>query len=523
MGNCLVVNSTPTEVRVALLEGDAPVEVHVERQGSRGIVGNVYRGRVVRVLPGMQAAFVEVGLERTGFLYVNDALPRSPTEASEDGESDGASEGDGEAEQAPLAETTESHHGRRGFRAPPAANIADVLKQGQEILVQVQKAPIGQKGARLTRHVTIPGRHLVFMPFSEHIGVSHRIEDPGERERLRAVLAGVRKAGTGYIVRTAAEGVDEPTLAREAQMLSQMWVDIEKRGSSGPSPRLVFEDLDLVLRAARDFFTEELDRIVCDSADDQRRVAEFVKGFSPTGEAKVELYTEAPPIFDHFGVDVEIERALERRVWLKSGGYIVLDQAEALAVVDVNSGRFVGKSSLEDTITQINLEAVKEIAYQLRLRNVGGIIIIDFIDMAAKENREKVLDALSEALRRDKAKTTIVRMSEIGLVEMTRKRVRESLGHVLTEPCPYCKGRSVIKSSATVANEILRAIGRHLLRDPAPQVLVNMAPALADYLYEELSGEVERLEGKFTTQIVPVARDGYHKEHYEIIGAERAV
>ncbi len=519
MGTCLVVNSTPSEVRVALLENDAPVEVHVERSSERGVVGNVYRGRVVRVLPGMQAAFVDIGLERSGFLYVNDALPRAAASVEEPS-GEAKEDEDGDEDPPALAETTESKHGRRGFRAPPAANIGDVVKQGQEILVQVQKAPIGQKGARLTRHVTLPGRHLVFMPFSEHIGVSHRIADPEERERLRAAVQAVRPPGMGFILRTAAEGVDDDSLTREAQILVQMWKDLEKKGSSGPSPRLVFEDIDLVLRAARDFFSEELERIVCDTEADQRRIADFVKSFAPTGEAKVELYAEATPIFDHFGIEVELERALERRVWLKSGGYIVIDQAEALTVVDVNSGRFVGTSSLEDTITQINLEAVKEVAYQLRLRNIGGIIIIDFIDMASAQNREKVLDALSEALRRDKAKTTIVRMSEIGLVEMTRKRVRDSLGHVLTEPCSYCKGRGVIKSETTVANEVLRAIGRALARQSGPRVLVNVTPAIADFLYEEQNAEVERLEARYQTQIIPVAREGYHREHYEIIVAE---
>ncbi len=511
MASCLVINSNPTEVRVALLEGGIPVELHVERQAERGVVGNVYRGRVVRVLPGMQAAFVDIGLERTGFLYVNDAVPRPVvTERDPDHAADLEQSG---AE--PLAHTTDGPS--RGFRTAPAANIADVLKQGQDLLVQVQKDPLGTKGARLTRHVTLAGRYLVFMPFSDHVGVSHRIGDIEERERLRSIVAEVVPPNTGFIVRTAAEGLDASMLRRDAQLLIQMWADIQEGGQRGPVPRLVFADLDLVLRATRDFFSENVEKILCDSETDFARIRDFVKTFDEEASRRVEHFDDPVPIFDHFGIEVEIERALDRRVWLKSGGYIVIDQAEALTAIDVNSGRFVGKSSLEDTITQINLEAVKEVAYQLRLRNIGGIIIIDFIDMTAAENREKVLAALSEALRQDKAKSTIVRMSEIGLVEMTRKRVRESLGQVLTEPCPYCKARGVVKSEITIANEVLRAIARTLSRGSSGQVLINLNPGVADYLYEAQTSEIERIERAYNTQVIPVAREGYHREHYEII------
>ncbi|MEE8409889.1 MAG: Rne/Rng family ribonuclease [Myxococcota bacterium] len=513
MPDSLIINSSPSEVRVALLENGVPVEIFIERRAERGVVGNIYRGRVVRVLPGMQAAFVEVGLERTAFLYVNDALERLPTPPED---TDLSTTGDLGARAPPAARTTDDE-GRRGFRDAPLANIADVLKQGQEILVQVQKEPLGSKGARLTRHVTIPGRSLVYMPFSDHIGVSRRIEDPEERERLKGIVSPFAGKKGGYIVRTAGEGETAESLEREGKLLAQIWTDIKKRGAKGPCPRIVFEDLDLVLRVIRDLFTEKIDQVAIDSAVDYERTKDFVKSFTAEGEARIRMYDEPEPIFDHFGIEVEIERALERRVWLKSGGYIVIDQAEALTVIDVNSGRFVGKSSLEDTITQINLEAVKEIVYQLRLRNIGGIVIIDFIDMTAASNREKVLGALQEALKRDKAKTTIVRMSEIGLVEMTRKRVRESLGHVLTEACPYCKSRGFVKSEQTVANELLRAIVRSMSRDKAPTVLVNMEPSVADYLYAAETAEIEQIEQRYGTQIIPVAREGYHREHYEIV------
>lgn len=507
MSTSLIINVGPSETRVALVENGLPIEIHVDRLTDRGVVGNVYRGRVVRVLPGMQAAFVEIGLDRTAFLYVDDAMPKPV----------GPAEGEDDAEAPADSGEPRPNHGRRGFRAGPVGNIADVVRTGQEILVQVQKEPIGTKGARLTRHVSIPGRHLVYLPFSEHIGVSRRIEDQAERERLRGILTAANALGGGFIVRTAAEGVEGDVLAREATVLRQIWADVAKRGEQGSTPRLVFADLDLALRAARDLFDEDVERIVIDSAEDFERVRDFVRTFAPERLSAIQLHDSPQPVFDAFGIEVELERALERRVWLKSGGTIVIDEAEALTVIDVNSGRFVGKSSLEETITQINLEAVKELVYQLRLRNIGGIVIVDFIDMSAAANRDKVLTALQEALRRDKAKTTIVRMSEIGLVEMTRKRVRESLGQLLTEACPTCEGRGHVKSEATIASEILRAIVRHLAHAHAPTVLVNMQREMADYLYETQQAAIERIERRFRAQVIPIARTGFTRERYELV------
>jgi len=513
-GKTLVIDSGPGEVRVALLEDRVPVEIHIERAGERGVVGNLYRGRVVRVLPGMQAAFVELGLERTAFLYVNDALldepPAPPADNKESGEANGADDSTGEEEKERAAAP-------RYRRGAPLADIAQVLKAGQEILVQVQKEPLGTKGARLTRHIALPGRHLVFMPFTAHLGVSHRIEDPAERERLRAAMAEVTPAGCGFIVRTAAEGVEAAGLHREASSLVRLWEDIAARGAAGPCPRLVFEDLDLVLRTTRDLLTDAVEHIVIDSAAHAERLREFLRSFATGDEEKVEVFEGSEPIFDHYGIEVELERALERRVWLKSGGYIVIDEAEALTVVDVNSGRFVGKSSLEETITQINLEAVKETAYQLRLRNIGGIIIIDFIDMAEGVNREKVLAVLEETLKRDKAKTTIVRMSELGLVEMTRKRVRESLGALLTDACPRCKGRGTVKSPQTIANEILRAVRRALRRGPAGQLEARVAPTMFEFLCENEGWHIEELGRQYDTNIVPVAVAGFRGEEFQIV------
>ena len=525
-GQTLVINSCPTEVRIALLEQGVPVELYVERRADKGVVGNIYRGHVVRVLPGMQAAFVDIGIERTGFLYVNDALPRvmsSPTE--EDPPTPLRGRPIPEPQVMTETNTDVTDHtldteAPRGFRAPPSVNIADLLSEGQDILVQVQKEPIGSKGARLTRHITLPGRNLVLMPFSDHLGVSHRIVDPEERERLRQALADLAAEGIGCIVRTAAEGMDIEQLRRETWRQKQIWQEILAKGSKGKSPQIVFEELDLMLRTIRDFSSEAGRRIVVDDEKDYERISTFIKNYLPEEQIDLELYRGNNPIFDHFGIEVELERSLERSVWLKSGGYIMIDEAEALTAIDVNSGRFVGKSNLEETITQINLEAVKEIAYQLRLRNIGGIIIIDFIDMTSADNREKILAALKDALLHDRAKTTIVRMSEIGLVEMTRKRVRDSLGQLLTESCPYCKARGFIKSETTVAHEILRAVVRLLPRHPAPRVLINMQPELADFLYGSLGKEIDQLEKKYHTQIIPVAREGFHRERFDIVTSD---
>ncbi len=523
MSGSLVINDGPTETRVALIEDDQAVEVYIERTLERGYTGNIYRARVVRVLRGMQAAFVDIGLARTGFLYVDEAVLPSisigETETREPLPSqDAAGESAADPEAGPNVDSKKKRRPAR-FRSAPSADISQVLQQGQDILVQVQKEPFDQKGARVTRLVTIPGRYLVLMPYSTHIGISQRIGAEPERERLRKALT-TTPGNFGYIVRTAAEGVDTQQILAEAKLLVQLWQGIENKGRISPAPSLVFEDLDLVLRATRDLFTGHVERIVVDSAQQHTRIQTFIDTFSPQSHATIELYDSPEPIFERFGIEAEIDRALERKVWLKSGGSIVIDHAEALTVVDVNSGKFVGKSSLEDTITKLNLEAVREIAFQLRLRNVGGIIIIDFIDMSEADNRERVLAALEQALERDKVKTTIVRMSEIGLVEMTRKRVRDSLGKSLTEPCPYCRAKGFVKSERTVANDLLREIEKGLRHRQSPRILINMEAALADYLYTHADARIADLEERYDTMVVPVAREGYHRERFELIKSE---
>jgi ribonuclease G len=498
--NSLIINSGPSETRVALLENGQPVEVYIERRQSAGVVGNVYCGRVVRVLPGMQAAFVELGLHRTGFLYVNDALPRSPDPVVPTNGEPGPTKG-----------------GNQGSRTKPLANIADVLKQGQEILVQVQKEPIGTKGARLTRHVTLPGRHIVYMPLFRHLGVSHRIESEKERDRLKKVLEPCMVNADGFIVRTAAEGIAGEDIEREAKMLQQLWKDVEEDGKKGGAPRLVYADADLVMRATRDLFNDQVGTIQVDREKDFKRIREFVKGFEPGRESGVELYDRPEPIFDHFGIEVEIERALGRKVWLKSGGYIVIDQAEALTVVDVNSGRFVGKSNLEETITRINLEAVKETAYQMRLRNIGGIIIIDFIDMTSEEHKRQVLRTLEKSLARDHTKSYVSEVSALGVVQMTRKRTRESVEQVLCMPCPTCNGSGSVKTPETVCYEIFREILREARQFDTEKLLVLASQEVVDRLVDEESRAFAELEEFIGKPISVQVESQYTQEQYDVV------
>lgn len=491
--DALIINVNESETRAALLHDGQPVEVFFERPRERNLVGNIYRGRVSRVLPGMQAAFVDIGLERNGFLYVNDAVLDLESRRA------------GEDEDKPEA------------RGAPVADIADVLKPGQEILVQIQKEPLGTKGARLTRHVTLPGRSLVKMPFSEHIGVSQRIETEEERTRLIDLITHNEQATSGYIARTAADGVAEADLVRDIEILEKLWLTVESQGGQGPCPRLIYSDLSLSLRVVRDLFTDDIGAVEVDDPETHREIRAFVETFMPERVLDIKHYIEPTPIFEKFGVDAEIDRALNRRVWLKSGGYIIIDETEALTVVDVNSGRFVGKRNLEETITQTNLEAARELAYQLRLRNIGGIIIIDFIDMLESVNQEKVLTQLSNLLERDKAKCNIIGMSAIGLVEMTRKRVRESLGGSLSDSCPYCRGEGRIKSLEAVGNQVFRATRRVLSQNQCDGLLLNVHSEVADYIYENQAEAMAALEATHQTSIIPVAREGYHREQFDIV------
>ena len=497
----LVINTTSQETRIALLESNHIAELYIERTREKGIVGNIYLGKVARVLPGMQAAFVDIGLEKAAFLYVADVLDE--IEAVEhfiegDAHYHGPSD-DAERERPPL---------------PP---IEELLQEGQEILVQVAKEPIGTKGARITSHISLPGRHLVYMPTVDHIGISRRIECEEERERLKNIVEELRPAGTGFIVRTASEGKTVEELRADMDFLLGVWEDIQNRQENHGATALIHSDLDVTSKVLRDILSEDVSRIIVDSREEHDKIVRFLGTFMPNINYSIEYYDSDEPIFDAFGLEVEIDRALGRKVWLKSGGYIIIDQTEALTAIDVNTGRFVGKHNLEDTILKTNLEAVKEVAFQLRLRNIGGLIIIDFIDMEREAHRDKVHSALEEVLRNDKSKTNILKISELGLAEMTRKRVRESIGRTLCEPCPYCDGKGYVKSRTSMVYEIFRELRRDIGNMPGYRVTLLVHPDIAALLYDEERAGIEELERQFEKQIAITARNNFHQEQFEIV------
>ncbi len=497
----LIVNSTPYETRVAVLENDNVVEIYIDMKQGQSVVGNIYRGRVIKVLPGMQAAFVDIGLQKSSFLYVSDI--------------------DNHANYYPEiikeSEFEEEIIEKEPTQVEYNVHIEDLLKEGQEIIVQVSKEPIGTKGARVTSYISLPGRYLVYMPGVDHVGISRKIDDEKERERLRQIVRQIKGSGEGYIIRTVSEGKSEEEFKADKQFLNRLWVNVQTKAEKAPAPCLLHSDLDLVFRVIRDVFTSEVDRMVIDSPSEYQRTKDFVDNFLPNLKDKVVLYDGTAPIFDAYGVEVEISRALKRRVWLKSGGYIVIDQTEALVAIDVNTGRYVGKRNLEETLFKTNMEAAREIAYQLRLRNIGGIIIIDFIDMEEKKNRMLVYNALQKALMNDKAKTTIYEISELGLVQMTRKRVRESLGRTLMEPCSYCEGEGFIKSKGAVCHDIFREISRIAPLTKEKKILVIAQSDIADVLYDEERRTVEELENSSRKRIIIKGEPEFHQEQFEVV------
>ncbi len=487
MSEELLINVTPHETRVAFLENGVLQEVHIERARRRGLVGNVYKGRVVRVLPGMQAAFVEVGLERTAFLHVSDVVCPSNEE--------------------------------RGTEGKASEDIRELLREGQDIVVQVIKDPLGTKGARLTTHIAIPSRYLVYMPDACHIGVSQRIEDEEERQRLKALVReaeGEFEAG-GYILRTVAEGADRESLLADMRFLTRLWAAIKEHAGSGPSGSLVHEDLPLVLRTMRDLVGAEVEKIRIDSRETHQKLEQFAQQFIPELLPRLEHYPGERPIFDLYGVEDEIQRALERKVQLKSGGYLIIDQTEAMTTVDVNTGAFVGHRNLEETIFKTNLEAAQSIARQLRLRNLGGIIIIDFIDMLDPEHRRQVLRALEKSLERDHSRAHISEVSSLGLVQMTRKRTRESLEHVLCEPCAVCNGRGSLKTAETVCYEVFREILREARQFDAQQLLVLASQEVVDRMLDEESNSVAELEEFVGKPIRFQVESLYTQEQFDVV------
>ncbi len=506
MANILVVNATSHETRVALVESGIISEFYIERRKDRGIVGNVYKGKVLRVLPGMQAAFVDIGQEKAAFLYVSDVynLHENPVTKQLEGTEE---EDEGEGEESEIGPG-----GRRRSRGP----IEDRLEEGQHVLVQVAKEPIGTKGARVTNHISLPGRDLVYMPTVDHIGISRRIEDEEERVRLRTIVEEARTPGTGFIVRTACEGVSAHYLQNDMQVLIKLWKDILRLLDERKPPSLVYEEPDLTLRATRDLFTTDLAQMVVDREEDYRRVKAFIETYMPESVSQLERYTGREPIFDAYGIELEINRALSRKVWLTSGGYIIIDHTEALTCIDVNTGRYVGSSNLEETIVKINMEAAEEIVYQLRLRGIGGLIIIDFIDMEKSTNREAVYDSLVEALQDDRVKTNTLKISEFGLVEMTRKRVRESVVQFLCQECPYCEGKGYVKSAETIAYEILRELQREAGVMEGQDILLQVHPDVSGFLIEHERDALREMERSHNKQIRLVPNSAFHIEHYEM-------
>jgi ribonuclease G len=473
MGVEIAISVTREETRVAVLDNRVVTELFVDRARKKDFVGDIYKGKVIKVLPGMQAAFVDIGLDRAAFIHVSDlSVGTEPGDTLVDSEDDEPS--------------SDMPRPRRQTARP----IENLLTEGQELLVQISKGPIGTKGPRITTYVSLPGRFLVLMPNVDHVGVSRRITHEEERHRLKELMRRIRRPEYGYIVRTVCEGVPEEDLLSDTKFLTALWEDTLKAANSQQAPSLLHTDLSLPLRVVRDLFTNKVDRLLIDSKT----------------------------TFEHLGIELEITRALSRKVWLKSGGHIVIDHTEAMTVVDVNTGRFVGKRDQEETILKNNLEAAKEIAYQVKLRGIGGIIVIDFIDMERERNREKVYQATMEAMANDKAQTRISRISDLGLIEISRERVREDLLRTLSEICNDCEGRGYTKSTMTVAYEIFRDIRRiGNTRGSAQRIIVGANPKVIELLFDTEHGGIEELEQEFQQQVLFKADPLLHLEQYDIV------
>lgn len=498
MSTELIINHRDYETRVALVENGILAEVQIERggYGGLGLSGNIYQGRVSRVLPGMQAAFVDIGQERAAFLYVDDVCNH---DLAHDVRPDGASYPQADC----LAEDS-----------PPL--IEELLKEKQDILVQVSKEPIGQKGARITSHISLPGRLLVLMPTVNHLGTSRRIEDEQERHRLKEILERIRPQSYGFIARTSAEGASEPELQAEVDFLIKQWSQIALRAKVTPSPGLVHRELDANLRAVRDIFSSQVERLIVDDEKQYSKIKEFLETFAPALTGALELYTGREPIFEHFNLENDLLQALKKKVWLKSGGYLVIEKTEALTVIDVNTGRYVGSHNLEETILKTNLEAVKEIAYQLRLRNIGGLVVIDFIDMEKEANRERVTTAFREALKKDRSKTKVLSMSDLGLVEMTRKRTRASLDQMMREPCFYCEGQGVLKARSAICHQALSELEAMEIGPGSKSVVISVHPLVREFILDDDRSSIEDLERKINRRLIIRADEKLHLEEYRL-------
>ncbi len=499
MAKEVLINATPQETRIALLENKKVSELFFERNADKGIVGNIYKGRVVRVLPGMQAAFVDIGHERAAFLYAGD-FHKSKHNVE-----------DIDMDDEENQDTHEHKRRRRGWEEVPP--IAELVREGQEILVQVAKGPIGTKGARLTCHLSLPGRHVVFMPTLKHNGVSRKIESYELRRKLKRIIDQHRSREGGFIVRTAASaGNADRQIKSDVDYLLNLWKKVERNFQSNSAPKLLHYDLDLTTRVIRDFLDDDIERVIVDSGREHRRILKFIRNFNPELREKIELYEEATPLFDQFGVEQEINKALSKRVWLKSGGYLIIETTEALTSIDVNTGRFVGKKTLEETILKTNLEAAEEIVKQLKLRNIGGIIIIDFIDMERDSSKEQVYRFLDDLLKDDKSRTTVLKISSLGLVEMTRKRSRESVHRYMMDTCAVCDGRGQVKSKVALAHQALRDLRRELPLHAEDHLYVTVHPDVYAVLKKQEEESIIALEKQFQKGVKIQSDPTFHIE-----------
>jgi len=533
----MIVSSSAHETRVAILEDDQVAEIFIERERQRGVVGNLYKGRVSKVLPGMQSAFIDLGLERDGFLYVTDVIPSSEEfdRLETDDEDPPSAEADnGAPAPVPHAPANASQSRKSGSSGPsgrrdrdrekgPEPKIEDLLKEGEEVIVQVAKEPLGTKGARLTSHATMPGRFLVFMPTVDHVGVSRKIDSREERSRLRGIVREFREQHGftgGVIIRTAAAGRPKDDIVSDLTYFHLMWTEIRQKSEASLAPAVVYQEQSLVAKLLRDLLTEEFSAIRIDNEGEHRRVCELVERIMPALAPKVRFYEKEYPIFEEHGVQAEIDRALRSKVWLKSGGSIVVNQTEALVAIDVNTGRYVGKKTagrLEDTILKTNLEAAKEIIRQVRLRDLGGIIVLDFIDMEEKKNRQKVFQTVEQELRKDRAPSKTLQVSDFGLVIITRKRVKQSLERVLTEPCPYCAGSAVIKSSSTICYEILSEVKKISGDLDGQSLVLRVNPDIARVLRDEERAVFKDLKQSLGREIAVRPDAQLHHEQFDLM------
>jgi len=494
-----VINASPLETRVALVEKKRLTELTIERQESRSLVGNIYKGRVDSVVPGIQAAFVDIGFEKNGFLYVSDIAG-----AASGGDLDFV---DGTAKV--------NKRGRPG-KPPP---IESILKRNQSIMVQVAKDTLGTKGCRLTNFVTLPGRYTVLMPTVRHLGVSRKIEQDKERDRLKRILQQVRPKGLGLICRTAAEGRKKSDFQDDVKYLTKVWSKIGNKMETAKAPSLLHDDLSPVLRAVRDQFTSDVTRLTVDSEAEYSRILNFLDSFAPNLKKRCKLYRGKTPLFDRMGIEEEIKKALQRKVFLKSGGHICIDPTEALVAIDVNTGKFTGKKNLEDTVFQTNLEAADEIARQVRLRDIGGIIVIDFIDMRYERNRRELIKRLQEALKNDRSKTTISEISELGMIEMTRKRVKHTLSTALSQTCPYCEGSGIVRSVTTMTLDLLRRLQSLFSKSREKSVIIQVHPDVARRLRTENKEQLDDIADRFERDVTVESVSDFHIHDIKILSA----